>query len=248
MWQRPGAIIRKEFTQTWDDRRTLAIVLVLQDEARMVELEAARADQAAAQAALQHLQAMQDNPLSYLVELHKAQGQLQVADAAVQVAQAHLSDLQAGATEEEVGLAQAKVALARAQLSQAELQDERLTLRGPAVGTVVVRTVNVGETALPGVTLLTIADLSTVYLTIYVPQTQLAQVSLGQAVDVTVGSFPQRVFAGSVVHIADQPQYTPRNVVTKEERVTTVYGIRIRLDNPQDWLKPGMAADAVFTR
>jgi HlyD family secretion protein len=222
-------------------------ILDLQAEAKMGELEAARADQAAAEAVLQHLREMEATPLSYLAELHRAMGQSDVADAAVRVAQEELRDLEAGATEEEVALAQAKVDLARAQLHLAELQSERLTLRSSAGGTVVARTVNVGETALPGVTLLIIADLSEVYLTVYVPQAQLGRVSVGQAVDVTVDSFPQRRFVGSVAHIADQPQYTPRNVVTKEERVTTVYGVKVRLANPQGLLKQGMAADAVFT-
>ncbi len=75
---------------------------------------------------------------------------------------------------------------------------------------------------------------------------RLGEVQLGQSVDVMVDSFPERRFQGRVVHIADQPQYTPRSVATKEERVNTVYGVKIRLPNPEGLLKPGMAADAVF--
>jgi HlyD family secretion protein len=48
------------------------------------------------------------------------------------------------------------------------------------------------------------------------------------------------------VHIAADPQYTPRNVATKEERVNTVYGVKVRLPNPEGLLKSGMAGEAVF--
>ncbi len=221
-------------------------VLDLQAQARQADLQAARADERAAQAALQHLQSMQANPLSHQAAAHRAQGVYEAAEAAVGVAQAQLRDLLAGPTEEEVAVAEASVALAQAQLGLAELQEERLTLKSPLAGTVLTRMANVGETALAGVPLLTVADLSEVYLTVYVPHTRLGQVSLGQSVDVAVDSFPQRRFEGQVVHIADQPQYTPRNVATKEERVNTVYAVKVRLANPQGLLKIGMAADAAF--
>jgi multidrug resistance efflux pump len=211
------------------------------------ELEAARLDERAAQSALQHLQEMEKNPLSYRAKVHASEGAYRVAEAAVVVAEADLRDLLAGATAEELAAAQANVALAQAQLRLAQAQLERLTLRSPVTGTVTVRTTSVGETALPGVTLLTVADLETMTLTVYVPQTRLAEVYVGQAVDLTVDSFPERSFVGRVVHIADEAQYTPRNIATKEERVNTVYGVKIRLPNPQGLLKPGMAADARFS-
>ncbi|MGC8787925.1 MAG: HlyD family secretion protein, partial [Anaerolineae bacterium] len=175
-----------------------------------------------------------------------AKGKYEVADAAVTVVQAELDDLLAGATAEEVAVAEANLALAQAQLRLAQMQLERLTLRAPANGVVIARMVNVGETAQPGVTLLTIADLDEVHLVAYVPAHRLGEVYLGQRVEVTIDSFPQRRFEGQVVHIADEPQYTPRNLATKEERVNTVYAVKVRLPNPEGLLKPGMAGDAVF--
>ena len=169
-----------------------------------------------------------------------------MAMSAVQVRQAELDDLQAGATAEETAAAEANVALAQAQLRLAQMQMEHLTIRAPLNGTVLECMIHVGETVMPGVTLLRIADLSTVYLVVYVPENRLGEVHLGQKVSVTVDSFPQRPFEGQVMHIADQAQYTPRNVATKEEQVNTVYAVKIRLSNAERLLKPGMAADAVF--
>ncbi len=85
-------------------------------------------------------------------------------------------------------------------------------------------------------------------MTVYVPETRVGHVRIGQRVDVTVASFPQRIFEGQLIHIADRPQYTPMNVATKEERVSTVYGVKVALPNSEGLLKPGMAADAVFRR
>lgn len=221
-------------------------VLQFEAESKKAALQAARADERAARAALQHLRGIRENPLVYKAKAHMAEGEYQVAEAVVQVSQTELDDLLSGATAEEVAVAEANLALAQARLRLAETQLERLTLRSPVTGTVVERMINTGETALPGVTLLTIADLTKVDLTVYVPANRLGEVHLGQEVEVAIDSFPKRPFQGWVVHIAAQAQYTPRNVATKEERVNTVYGVRIRLPNLESLLKPGMAADAVF--
>ena len=216
--------------------------------AQRAELEAARGDEDAARTELEHLQTMRGNPLSHMAKAHVAQGEHHVADAAVQVALAELRDVLAGPTVEEIATAEADPSLAEAQLHLAETQRDRLTLRSPVAGNVTARVASVGETVLPGATLLTVADLTEVFLTVYLPQTSLGQVFLGQTLGVTVDSFPERRFEGYVVHIADEPQYTPRNVATKEERVNTVYEVKIRIPNPKGLLKPGMAADAVSGR
>jgi HlyD family secretion protein len=221
-------------------------ILEFEAEAKRTALEATRADLRAAQTALQHLQQIENNPLSYMAKARKAQGDLRIAEAAVLVVQAELRDLLAGPSAPDAAMAEAGLALAEAQLSLAKVQSERLTIRSPLAGTVLMRVVGLGETVLPGVTLLTVADLSQVVLTVYVAQTSLSQVSLGQTADVSVDSYPLRRFEGRVVHVSDRAEYTPRNVATREERVNTVYPVEILLPNPEGLLKPGMPADAVF--
>jgi HlyD family secretion protein len=68
-------------------------------------------------------------------------------------------------------------------------------------------------------------------------------VSIGQAAAVTVDSFPNRRFEGTVVEISSKAEFTPRTVQTKKERVNLVFGVKIRLDNRERLLKPGMPAD-----
>ena len=62
----------------------------------------------------------------------------------------------------------------------------------------------------------------------------------------SVDSFPDQTFTATVVRIADQAEYTPRNVQTKEERQTTVYAVKLAVDNSDGKLKPGMPIDLVF--
>jgi multidrug resistance efflux pump len=79
-----------------------------------------------------------------------------------------------------------------------------------------------------------------------VPEDRIGEIQIGQSVAVTVDSFPGRTFAGHVDRIGTEPEYTPRNVTTVEERKNTFYAVEIRLPNPDHALKPGMPADAAF--
>jgi multidrug resistance efflux pump len=83
-------------------------------------------------------------------------------------------------------------------------------------------------------------------LTVYLPENQYGLVSIGDSAEVEVDSFPGEVFAAEVVRIADEAEYTPRNVQTEEERQTTVYAVELRVVDPDGRLKPGMPADVIF--
>jgi len=209
-------------------------------------LAAAQADLAAAQTLLNGLWAIRNEPLALIAQANAAQGQYEIAEAGVGVARAQLDDLLAGSTAEEIDLAEQVVRLERARADVIRSQRARFVLTSPIDGIVLERVLRQGELAAPAATILTIADLSRLTLIVYVPANQLGYVQLGQAVEVAVDSFPGRAFAGVVTHIGDQPEYTPRNVATKEERVNTFYAVEIRLNNKEGLLKPGMPADATF--
>jgi multidrug efflux pump subunit AcrA (membrane-fusion protein) len=116
-------------------------------------------------------------------------------------------------------------------------------IRAPIDGVVLDRLVEPGEIVSPNSTLFVVADLSTLNLTVYVPEDHYGQVNLGQTYPVSVDSFPTTVFEGTVTHIADQAEFTPRNVQTVQGRKNTVYAVRLTLSNPDLALKPGMPAD-----
>jgi HlyD family secretion protein len=215
-------------------------------------LAGAEADEQTAQTLLDRLLWIRNNPLGYIAQADAAEGQYHVAAEAVTVAQAKLDDLLAGPTPEELAVARAKVRQAEAEANVLRKKIERSTLTSPIDGettrsfVVVARAANIGELVAPAATILTLADLSEVTLYVYVPEGQIGNVYLGQAVQVTVDSYPDRFFDGEVARISDQPEFTPRNVATAEERLNTFYAVEIRLDNADGALKSGMPADAQF--
>jgi multidrug resistance efflux pump len=199
-----------------------------------------------ARAALNDLYAMRDNPQALNAQVNAAETQYRAAEAAVQMAQAHLDALRAGATKEEVAVAQAQVEQAQAALAALVVLRDKLTAVAPVGGLILERSIHEGELAAPGVTMLTLGDLDRVTLTVYVPEDSLGYVFIGQQVDVRVDSFSGRSFAGTVVAIAQEAEFTPRNVQTQEERVNMVFAVEVRIPNPDHALKPGMPADAAI--
>ena len=209
-------------------------------------LFAAEAARDGARHNLNNLMAMRDRPLEANVLVSAAEAQYQVAEANVGVARAQLEALQAGATEEELAVAESQVEQAQAAVATLQVHLDKMSLRAPRTGVVLGRMVNVGEIAPPNFSLLSLADLDQVTLTVYVPENQIGLVKLGQHVRVNVDSYPEKTFSGEVVHIASRAEFTPKNVQTKEERVSTVFAVKIEIPNPDHALKPGMPADAAI--
>jgi HlyD family secretion protein len=210
-----------------------------------VALNQAIAARDATQQNLNDLLAIRDNPQQANVQVVQAAASYQQAIAAIKVARANLDMARAGATEEQVQVARSGVQEARAALDTLRVQRQKHTLHAPTAGIVMKKIVYEGEKALPGSNLLTLGNLDTVDLTIYIPEPAVGQVYLEQPVEVSVDSFPGETFPGRVVWVSDQAEFTPKNVQTKEERVNTVFAVKVRIPNPENNLKPGMPADAV---
>lgn len=213
-------------------------------EQALAATNAAKVAYDGAQAALDHLLAQRSNPQEAQAQVDAAFARYQSAEAAVAQAQAGLDALKAGATQEQVAAAQAQVDVAQAALEAAQMQLGKAVVRAPVDGVIVARGVHTGEMAAPGITAMTLADLDHVTLTIYVPGSRLGEVTLGQAIDVRVDAFTDRAFPGTVSHISDKAEYTPRSVRTPDQRASLVYAVKIKIANPDHALKPGMPAEA----
>ncbi len=218
----------------------------LQVDAARAALDAAQAKLDGARRHLNALYAIRNNPLSLEAQVHAAEARYQAAEAAVKEAQAALDELEAGPTEEEVAVARARLHQAEAALALIDAQLAQLTLTSPITGTVTSRSAHAGETAAPGLPLLTLTNLDQVTLVLYIPENQIGRVQVGQLVTVQVDSFPDRVFIGRVSTIATEAEFTPRNVQTQEERVNMVFAVKVVIPNPDHALKPGMPADATI--
>jgi multidrug resistance efflux pump len=224
--------------------------------AAQAQVAMAEAGVDAAQAALAQAQASpgtkEDQVASAEAGIAAAGAGVKVAEGQLAQAQAQLDRLRAGATPEEIAGLEAQVAQAQAAVGSAEalrdaleIQLEQTNVTAPVSGVILQRLLQVGELASPGAPLFTLANLDEVTLTVYVPEAELGRVALGQEAEVLVDAYNQG-FPGEVVHIASQAEFTPKNVQTQEERVHMVFAVKIRLDNPEHLLKPGMPADAIF--
>lgn len=209
-------------------------------------LRTAEAQLEGARQAASLLQEQQQRPLMLIAQAHQGEAGVALAQAQVDAAQATVDLLHNGATEEEIAIAQAQVDMAAAQVALVEAQIAQLTLTAPIDGVVTTRSIHRGEMAQPGIPLMTIADLSTLKLVVYVPETQIGHVRVGQRVAIEVDSYPGQTFEGEVVTIAREAEFTPRNVQTEEERVNLVFAVEIRIPNPDGALTPGMPADATI--
>jgi HlyD family secretion protein len=197
-----------------------------------------------AEARLTYWRSVLANPQELDAQVALAEAGVEQSAALVDLARATLDGYRQGSTMEQLAAAGRRVDQSQAALNALMAQRPEMAIRAPMDGIVVATMAHSGEVVMPGSTLLSIADLSKVKLTVYVPESGLGKVSLGQKALVVLDAFPQRVFEGQVEQIAGQAEYTPRNVATKEERVNTVYAVVIAMDNADGSLKPGMSADA----
>jgi HlyD family secretion protein len=190
----------------------------------------------------------------------EARARLSVAQERYEVALDTHSRLQTGAASPQVrisalGLDQAQAAVmqaenavrqAEASLSLLDTQIAKLGVYAPMDGVILTRNIEPGEFVQPGSVAFSIADLDDITITVFIPEDRYGEISLGQEAQVEVDSFPGEIFVAEVIHIADQAEFTPRNVQTVEGRSSTVYAIKLKVTNSNGKLKIGMPADVVF--
>jgi HlyD family secretion protein len=173
---------------------------------------------------------------------------LALAQARVKTAEANLAVAKAAPSSEQLAVAQAQVEVAQGALDVLKAQIDKLVISAPINGIVDTRSAEPGEVMVPGATLFTLIKLDDLKITVYVPEDRYGKIRLGQTASVKVDSFPGETFEAKVVRIADQAEFTPRNVQTEEGRRTTVFAVDLAVINPDGKLKPGMPADVDFNQ
>ena len=184
-----------------------------------------------------------------LMQVEIKRKDVEAARANVAQAQAGLKNARSGYTviaQRQQDLAAARAALAQAQANLRYLQviAGHNTIVSPRNAVVQVKNVEQGEVVAAGTALYTLVDPQDIWLRAYIPQDQIGRVRVGQIAHVSVDSFPGRVFEGHVIAISSKGEFTPGNVQTRGDRVKLVFSVKIRLDNRDGSLKPGMPADA----
>jgi multidrug resistance efflux pump len=170
---------------------------------------------------------------------------LRAAEARYKEADESRKLVEKGPREEEIRQARAALQAARARLQVIETQLAEMVVTSPADAVVEVFDVRPGNLAAPNKPLATLIE-PDLWVRVYVPESQIGRLRLGQQVTVRVDSFPNRRFQGVVEQINRKAEFTPRNVQTPEERVNQVFGVKVRLDNREGLLRAGMAADVTL--
>jgi len=174
--------------------------------------------------------------------IRTAEARLEEGEAAASQARSNLRKIDVAKKDAEAAAAQ--VNLATASLEQAKIQFDYGQLKAPYTGVITSRNVEPGEVVTLGREVLTLADLSSVDLKIFVEETRIGQVKPGQEAEVRVDTFPEKVFKGRVSFVSPEGEFTPKIIQTHKERVKLVYLVKVAVPNPDLELKPGMPADA----
>jgi HlyD family secretion protein len=142
---------------------------------------------------------------------------------------------------------------AKAQWDQAEVAKKmallnlsNTTIKSPVDGILSSIAQNAGENAQPGTAMSMISQVQSLTVTIYVPETQIGQVKMGQHGDMTTDSTGAKVYNTKVSYVSSQAEFTPSSIETKDQRVKLVYQVKLDITDADNQLKPGMPADVVL--
>lgn len=184
-----------------------------------------------------------------------ARRRLDAAKGALTTAQANLSNagihsFQAATVRKqideqraEISSAQAATLQARYQLAEAEENRKDLIVTAPFDGTILTRAAEPGEVVTAGTAIVTMLDLSKVYLRGFIPEGEIGKVKVGQPARVYLDSAPDKPIDAYVLRIDPQATFTPENTYFRDDRVKQVVGVKLQLKGAIGYAKPGMPSD-----
>jgi multidrug resistance efflux pump len=167
---------------------------------------------------------------------------LNAAEARYKQAEAAAVLARKGFRREDIEAARGRVAEAQGHVAELDARLREAELTAPADAVIEVVSVRPGSLVSAGRIVITMLELSQLWVKVYVPETELAHVRVGQRARVSVDGAEKRTFDGHVGQIASQAEFLPRNVQTKSDREHQVFGVKVYVDNSQQMLKSGMAA------
>ncbi|HEX3986300.1 MAG TPA: efflux RND transporter periplasmic adaptor subunit [Acidobacteriaceae bacterium] len=170
-----------------------------------------------------------------LEDLHSAEARYHQAEAAAVLERR-------GFRIEDIEAARGRLLQAQGQVDELNARLREATLTAPADAVMETVSVRPGDLVPAGRIVMTMLEASQLWVKVYVPETDLALVHLGQKAAVRVDSYPGRAFTGTVGQIASEAEFLPRNVQTKSDREHEVFGVKVYVDNAQQVLKSGMSA------
>src|ERR1700690_268000 len=161
----------------------------------------------------------------------------------IRVSQASGTEAQIAQQRATIEATMADTAQAQAQLAQAQADRSDLTVVAPFPGTVLTRAAEPGEVVQAGTAIVTLLDLSKVYLRGFIPEGEIGKVKVGQPAHIFLDSNSNQPLDGSVLRIDPQATFTPENTYFRDDRVKQVVGVKVQLTQGIGFAKPGMPAD-----
>ena len=163
--------------------------------------------------------------------------------------QAQYDLIKAGSRAEDLAAAKARVAEAAARVRELEANLQEAVIRAPEPAVIEVLAVRKGDLVAPNTPVVRVLRADDLWVRVYVPETELGKVRLGSQVQVRVDSYQQE-FTGKVEQINAVSEFTPRNVQSADERRHQVFGVKVRVPQPEDpagrVFKSGMAAEVIL--
>lgn len=123
------------------------------------------------------------------------------------------------------------------------LEDQQII--SPVNGVVLVKVHEAGEMLTAGSPVVVVGDRENLWVRIYVPEGLINKIQLNQPASLRFDGLEQS-FNGHVSFVASRAEFTPRNVQTPEERITQTFAVKVALDNPPDFIRPGVACDVAI--
>ena len=170
------------------------------------------------------------------------------ARAGVEQAQAALNAVKAGPGEEQIAAAEAAVTQARAARDAKAVALTKTIITAPVDGIVNARYFSAGEIIGPGQRLLAINQPESITITIYVPAGMIDAIAIGDSYPLQVESAPDKTYQARITAISDEPEFTMRQSQNVAERAAVVYAVTLRVETPDDFLRPGLPAEVVMDK
>ena len=175
----------------------------------------------------------------------QAETHFRVAQSQLAQAEQNAEKVKHLARPEDISGASARVEQLEAERDRVRKLIDDAFITSPTNGIITHKVLEQGELAAQGSTVATVTDLSKMYLMIYVTETDLPRVKLGETVDVHVDGMPHKSYPGIISFISPEAEFTPKNIQTKDDRIKLVFGVKVEVANPNGELKKGLPADAV---
>src|SRR5215467_8998999 len=224
------------------------------------DLERARADEANARRELarteelaqagvvaqQALDNARDRERAAQAQVNASTEAVSAAEGRLTAAKAVTDKTQRGFRAEDIAAARAELTLAEGQLKETQARWAEREVRSPAAAVVETMDLRPGDLLTANSPVAQLLEADQLYLVVYVPETQIGNVRIGQSAQIRVDTYPNQTFRAHVEQIRQRSEFLPRNVQTREERVHQVIGVKLRVENHNNLLRAGVSADVQF--